>query len=130
MKIEKTEMMKNRILKMLKKALENIELEKLVIDGKLNHKIAKVKIPCNTKNTQIGDRTGALGSEQKLSEVVVAKKDLASKTMKMIKMNNQTDLRKDSDIEDLIEAKRVTKKKIMMMILLKDKSLIPKQVNH
>jgi len=82
----------------------------------------------NMKNIQSGERTGALGLEQKLSEVMVMI-DLANMIMKALKMNN---LREDKfiDLENLEKVKTAIRMKLMMMIPLIDKSLIPKQVSQ
>jgi len=133
-KIKNTEMM-NPILKMLNKVLESIELEKVVEDGRMSHRNIRMIIS-DMRNIHNGERTGALGLEQKPSEVTAASTtDLTDPPINMITKVLTTNNPKEdkfTDPENLEKvSKMVTKKKITMMIPVPiDKSLIPKLVNQ
>lgn len=123
--------MKNLILKMSKEEPENIELEKIVKIGKVNLKTNQTNFS-DAMSILNGEKTGALGLELKLLEMKVVKMviEIAIKIMKVIKMKNLIE-DKFTDLENNQEVKKMMiKKKIMTMILLRDKSLTLKQVNH
>jgi hypothetical protein len=120
--------MKNLILKMSKEEPENIELEKIVKIGKVNLKTNQTNFS-DAMSILNGEKTGALGLELKLLEMKVVI-EIAIKIMKVIKMKNLIE-DKFTDLENNQEVKKMMiKKKIMTMILLRDKSLTLKQVNH
>lgn len=117
---------KNPMLKMSRKVLVNIESEREVENGNMNHKNTKMIIKA-VRNIQSGEKTGAHGLEQRPSEVTVAAITLT--ITKVLMMSNQKE-NKSTDPENLEETMKVIKKKTTKTILPKDKSLTPKQVNQ
>jgi len=140
---------RNLILKMLREVLVNIELEELVENGSMSHKSIKM-ILIEMRSIHSGERTGAHGLEQKPSEVMVVAIGLTvvaigltvvaigltvitiGLTIMIMKVLMKSNLKEDksTDLENPEEVMTVIKNKLMMMILPKDKSLTPKQVNQ
>jgi len=147
---------RNLILKMLREVLVNIELEELVENGSMSHKSIKM-ILIEMRSIHSGERTGAHGLEQKPSEVTVVAIGLMvvaigltvvaigltvvaigltvitiGLTIMIMKVLMKSNLKEDksTDLENPEEVMTVIKNKLMMMILPKDKSLTPKQVNQ
>jgi len=117
---------RNPISKMSRKVLENIESEREVENGNMNHKNSKTIIKV-ARNIQSGEKTGAHGSEQRPSEVTVAAITLM--ITKVLMTSNQKE-DKSTDQENLEETMTVIMRKTTKTILPKDKSLTPKQVNQ
>ena len=117
---------RNQILKMSRKELVNIESEREVENGNMNHKNTKTIIKV-ARNIQNGEKTGAHGLEQKPSEVMVVAIGLTIMKVEMM-INQKED--KSTDPENLEEIMKVIKRKTTRMILPKDKLLTPKQANQ
>jgi hypothetical protein len=119
---------RNLILKMLREVPVNIELEKLVEIGSMSHKSIKMIIT-EMKSIHSGERIGTHGLEQKPSEVTMVAIGLIIRIMKVLMMSNLKE-DKSTDLENPEEVMTVIKKKLMTMILPKDKLLTPKQVKQ